>query len=252
MFRPWPSHQFHIGSTVHLKKHTHTKLHILIKYRKKQTNSGHVELRHLSFISTDHLSLLWAPAPDPRFVPGIKALHAVMQILAVGSQSPTGAHMATTSQRKCCACWDAWRRWATWASAPCSPGRAAWPPGGRARREETEPVALCKLPVSRGQPPSPQHHHLKRKRHERHVIHRHEREATVRVGISHTFALEDIAAASFQPCHVFETQEGGVHAEARTALPNPVDVAGTHLWHQGNWEKIWIKSSYMTINLGHL
>lgn len=51
----------------------------------------------------------------------------------------------------------------------------------------------------------------------------------VRVGISPTFTLEDIATASFQPCHVFETQEGGVHAEAGTALPNPVDVAGTHL-----------------------
>lgn len=108
--------------------------------------------------------------------------------------------------------------------------RAAWLPGGRGRREETAPAALCKQPASRGLPPSPQHRHLKRKRYAPGTSeHRYEHEETARVRISRTFALEDIAAAPFQPRHVFETQEGGVHAEARTALPNPVDVAGTHL-----------------------
>lgn len=66
-------------------------------------------------------------------------------------------------------------------------------------------------------------------RDEGHVKHRYEREAAAPGCISRTFALEDIAAASFQPRHVFEAQEGGVHAEARTTLPNPVHVAGTHL-----------------------
>lgn len=44
-----------------------------------------------------------------------------------------------------------------------------------------------------------------------------------------TSAFEDVTAPAFQPGHVFETQEGGVHSEARATLPDPVDVTGTHL-----------------------
>ena len=54
--------------------------------------------------------------------------------------------------------------------------------------------------------------------------------------IVHTSALEDVAASSFQPGHVFEAQEGGVHTEAGATLPHPVDVTGTHLRHQRHWE----------------
>lgn len=45
---------------------------------------------------------------------------------------------------------------------------------------------------------------------------------------AHTSTLEDIAASSFQPSHVFETQECGVHTEARATLPHPVDITGAH------------------------
>lgn len=54
---------------------------------------------------------------------------------------------------------------------------------------------------------------------------------------SHTSTLENIAAPSFQPSHVFKAQEGGVNAEAWAAFPNPVDVTGTNLWNQGDWNK---------------
>lgn len=145
-----------------------------------------------------------------------------------------------TVQRQCCACSAAWRRWGRWASAPCSLAKAAWPPGGRARRGETTRAAPCTPPASRGPPPSPRPHHLGRRGGSPDTKNM---KSACDEGVGRkrqsfwsqlTSAFEDITAPAFQPGHVFETQKGGVHSEARATLPDPVDVTGTHLWHQGH------------------
>ena len=51
---------------------------------------------------------------------------------------------------------------------------------------------------------------------------------------SPTSTLEDVAAAALEPGHVLEAEQGGVHPQARAALPHAVHVAGAHLGHQGH------------------
>lgn len=164
------------------------------------------------------------------------------------TSNATEMMLLVTVQRQCCVCWGAWKRWATWVSVLCSPVMAAWPPGGRAHHEETTRVALCTPPASRGPPPSPWLHRLSRgaRRWKRKADMPTWTEAQPQEALTvcwccsrsiHTSTLKNVAASPFQPSHVFEAQEGGVHTEARAALPHAVDVTWTHLRHQRHCEE---------------